>query len=469
MSCSVGTKSQSPELYGLTRFGGVLELGSLYKINGNGTGYTTLFACDTANYSANGYDARENIFWASNNKIYGMFYGGGSQTLFGLSAGTLFSFDPATNTFTKIIDLGPAIGGLPVFNGFNEYNGKLYASLVAGGAYNSGTLISIDLATNQVTNLHDFNGHDGSYPYGTLTFGDDGYFYGVCSTEGSTNSLGNPFGGGSIYQFNPRDNTLLKVFSFLDDAVNSIYTSTNPIAAPLYYHHRLYGVTTTSSGPFVNGAFYCYNLDNDSFYVVNAFSVFHNSQGYGVPLLVGDSIYVVIDDGVAVFDPATSVFSLRYSFTGFSSASPTAGLIQASDGNLYGTLSGEGINNGSIYKIDLHRDSIFELFSFDGTDGFEPIGTLVEKRRFNGIPSPTATSSFIRVSQSPGKVDGWQIETSDDYSGQAFTIYDLHLRQIASSRFNGTSTRVQQDVPPGIYFLRTQGGTEAVTVKLLKE
>jgi uncharacterized repeat protein (TIGR03803 family) len=60
------------------------------------------------------------------------------------------------------------------------------------------------------------------------------------------------------------------------------------------------------------------------------------------------------------------------SFAGTDGAQPYAGLIQATDGNLYGTTKFGGANNdGTIFKITL-SGTLTTLHSFDATDGSDP-------------------------------------------------------------------------------------------------
>jgi len=59
-------------------------------------------------------------------------------------------------------------------------------------------------------------------------------------------------------------------------------------------------------------------------------------------------------------------------------AGPIAGLLQAIDGNLYGTTYGGGVNGyGTVFKIT-PRGKLTTLHSFDGTDGDRPEAELVQ-------------------------------------------------------------------------------------------
>ncbi len=71
------------------------------------------------------------------------------------------------------------------------------------------------------------------------------------------------------------------------------------------------------------------------------------------------------------------IFTSLYSFTGTNDgASPYAGLVQGSDGNLYGTTSSGGTNNlGTVFRIS--NGVLTCLYSFNGTNGTAPYAALV--------------------------------------------------------------------------------------------
>jgi uncharacterized repeat protein (TIGR03803 family) len=59
-------------------------------------------------------------------------------------------------------------------------------------------------------------------------------------------------------------------------------------------------------------------------------------------------------------------------------ALPYAGLVQAGDGNLYGTTLRGGVNDkGTLFRINLGGDNYQLLYSFDGSNGENPEGTLI--------------------------------------------------------------------------------------------
>ena len=77
-------------------------------------------------------------------------------------------------------------------------------------------------------------------------------------------------------------------------------------------------------------------------------------------------------------------FNTVHSFDGTDGAGPTtAGLIQATDGNLYGATAGGGANgDGTVFKIT-PTGTLMTLHSFAGTDGASPWGRLMQATNGN--------------------------------------------------------------------------------------
>ena len=79
---------------------------------------------------------------------------------------------------------------------------------------------------------------------------------------------------------------------------------------------------------------------------------------------------------VAHFTPI--IMTTLYSFSGSEGASPQAGLVQGSDGNLYGTTYRGGANDsGTVFRIS-PSGSFTNLYSFGGSDGAYPEAVLVQ-------------------------------------------------------------------------------------------
>ena len=123
---------------------------------------------------------------------------------------------------------------------------------------------------------------------------------------------------------------------------------------------------------------------------------------------------------------SAQTFKTLHRFDGTDGANPQAGLVQATGGNLYGTTYGGGANNaGTVFKIT-PSGTLTTLYSFCSqsgcTDGGSPYAALVQATdgNFYGTtpstifkisPSGTLTTLYTFCSQS-GCTDGYDSRTA---------------------------------------------------------
>src|SRR6266571_1076014 len=92
---------------------------------------------------------------------------------------------------------------------------------------------------------------------------------------------------------------------------------------------------------------------------------------YGTTLYGGASGY-----GTVFKVDAAGTLTTLHSFNQSDGANPYAGLIQASDGTFYGTTSQGGVSGyGTVFKIDA-AGTLTTLHSFTGNDGAGPFAAL---------------------------------------------------------------------------------------------
>src|SRR5664279_1417114 len=128
-----------------------------------------------------------------------------AQTLYGTTpnggndgVGTINKFMPATNDLI-VAKSFESIAFHPHFTNFIQASdGKLYGMTAYGGSSNNGVIFSFDPSTSTYTKLKDFDGTDGSYPYGNLMQANNGKLYGMTNTGGSSDA-------GVIFSFDPSD------------------------------------------------------------------------------------------------------------------------------------------------------------------------------------------------------------------------------------------------------------------------
>ena len=104
--------------------GGANGFGAIFSMNLDGSGYTRNYDFD----NTNGATPYGSLMQASNGKLYGMTSGGGSY-----GYGVLFSFDPSSNTFSKLVDFNRSNGSESAGSLMQATNGKLYGMNWDGG------------------------------------------------------------------------------------------------------------------------------------------------------------------------------------------------------------------------------------------------------------------------------------------------------------------------------------------------
>lgn len=332
-------------LYGTTYGGGTTNDGTLFQITPQGA-LTTLHSFD----SSDGVGPI-GLTLATNGLLYGTTNFGGAN-----GGGTVFSFNPSTNTLKTIYSFctpsNCSLGSYPVAGVIQGADGNFYGTTQEGGntACNPpsgcGTVFKIN-AAGTFNLLHTFGGADGAAPYAGLLQGANGKFYGTTAFGGNL-SCNPPLGCGTVFEMagtSPYALTTLHVFAGTDGAV--------PYA----------GVVQDAQGNFYGTTVYGGNLN------------------CGTPNGCG-----------TVFKMAGTTLTTLHSFDGTDGAYPEGGLLQATDGNFYGTTSGTpeapnpcgttGIGFGAAFAIST-SGTLTPLHRFSNTDGAYPYAQLAQAT--NGI------------------------------------------------------------------------------------
>jgi uncharacterized repeat protein (TIGR03803 family) len=164
-------------LYGTTEEGGSAGVGTLFRMNPDGSGFATVFHFDDITTGERPW----HLTMASDGALYGSAQEGDLG-----GAGTVYQFDPGSETFAVLrafsYDTHP----------FYEPAGLMEASNgVLYGVARGGGIFRLNKEGTAFASLHDLDSA-GSFPWYALTEGGDGRLYGATSSGGA-------FGGGSIF------------------------------------------------------------------------------------------------------------------------------------------------------------------------------------------------------------------------------------------------------------------------------
>ncbi len=186
------------------------------------------------------------------------------------------------------------------------------------------------------TILHNFVRNDGLWPFDGLVQGIDGNFYGTTSGGGRTNC---PNGCGTVFRISS-DGTFTNLYLFTGRPNDGFYPHAGLVQGT---DGNFYG-TTTRGGT----------------------NTTLNNPGAGTVFRISPS----------------GTYTTLHWFAGYPSDGyyPSAGLVQGTDGNFYGTTNNGGTNNsGTIFRITPSGTET-TLYSFAGSpsDGEYPLAGLVQ-------------------------------------------------------------------------------------------
>ena len=320
-------------LYGTTQAGGADHDGTVFSITTYGV-FSTLVSFNLTN----GSDPQAALAPGSDGNFYGTTEDGGTN-----AGGTVFTMTP-----------GGALTVLDVFTNpasVNPYtaltqgsNGNFYGA--TGNAYTVGNGNIFEMTPGGTLNIiYSFTGGlDGNAPVGALVQGADGDFYGMTSGGGA-------YGHGGVFKMTP-GGALTNFYSFTGGT-----DGYNP------------------AGALVQGT-------DGNFYGVTKRNVIRGYTFYG-------TIFKVSTEGAL-----TTLYALNPGVSG-DGAYPFAGLIQAADGNFYGTTYlGGSANNGTVFRITA-GGALTTLVSFNGADdGAKPEAALVQDADGNFYGTTTAGGPY---------------------------------------------------------------------------
>ncbi|HEY5912250.1 MAG TPA: choice-of-anchor tandem repeat GloVer-containing protein [Verrucomicrobiae bacterium] len=371
-------------LFGTTYAGGASSKGTLYRILPDGSGFQVLKSFG----GTSGASLVTPVIFGTNGALYGTTSAGGTST-----NGTMFEIGPDGTGF-RVLQSYSADGAQGVQpNGplLQASDGMLYGTTARGGRFGQGTAFDVNPETGAYSVLQDFTetGGDGVNPYGDLIEGLDGALYGVTQYGGASDQ-------GTVYKVNKDGSGSMVLKSFTGTSADGCRPSAGLAqgADGLLYGTAMYDSTYQSgSSTLVRGYGHVFKLQSDG----NGYQMLRQFSGapdganpYGMLLLANNgAIYGTTMGGgsksvgtVFRLNPDGASYSVVKSFqdTGATDgARPYAGLIQGTNGVLYGTTSiGGSGSKGAVFKLNLDGTGYGLLKSFAGSDGATPWAPLLE-------------------------------------------------------------------------------------------
>jgi uncharacterized repeat protein (TIGR03803 family) len=362
-------------------------------------------------------------------------------------------------TYSTVLNFNGTNGANPFYVSFVQgRDGRLYGTTYSGGANGLGAVIRINLATKNSVVLHSFSGTDGSNPGAGLTLSTDGNYYGTTEMGGSANV-------GVLYKISTAGTyTVLHQFAGGSDGIN-------PYGPPIQASDGNFYGTTAGSGS-TNATIYRYTASG-AYSVIYTFD--QSTTGYWVYGLTQGTdglLYATANTGGAqnsgtlVKLTTSGVLKETHTFNiaddgGYGPIEPIGAPIQASDGNFYVTTQSGGTDQqGTLIQVT----PIFGInvpYDFGVNTGSNPSPGLIQASdgKIYGVTSANNpniyswslagggyTSLFILP---PGFfINGMTQDTSGVFYGASWT-YGPHN--------DGYVYSFDMGLGPFITFVRSQG------------
>ena len=396
-------QDSSGALYGMADLGGALGIGSVFRLEPDGIGGFTFHEI----HAFSGIDGQQPIGGLVSGSD-GFLYGSTTYGAFS-GYGTVFQIDPSGRV-TTLHDFLPSDGG---------NSGSRLAVGPDGfyGTSSGGTdgLVYRVKRDGTFEIVHAFTGADGSQPYGGVILGSDGWFYGT--------TYSGPGGASTIYRVSA-GGSFESLHTLSPDEGAHIQRGVTEARG------HFYGVAPEGGAQGVGTAF---RVDaSGSFSKIHDFGsggddgvdpgapVFPASDGnlYGSTRSGGSSGFGTLFR----IDPA-DVLTTVHSFTGLDGREPNSQLMEAQDGGLYGPATYSthypGFVYGVIFRFQPPAGAVDVIYAFPGPPAVHPLAGLVEAANgdFYGSASEGGTSSYGSLYRLKGDLNDESVSDVHDFQG----------------------------------------------------
>ena len=288
-------------------------------------------------------------------------------------------------TYTTLISFNGTNGANPVAGLVQGADGNFYGTAPNGGPNSNGTVFAISPDGSFFTNVYSFTGGtNGASPAGGLIVGTDGNFYGTTYSGGVSNV-------GTVFQITPNGTfAQLAQLSFTNGANPDVALVQAPDGS--FYGGTRYGgpFPVTTSGGIGYGTIFQVTTNGLLTTPVlfagtnganpTALVLANDGNFYGVTTWGGNTAQVHFGVGTIFRLGLDGTFTNLYQFSGFNDGGfPQAALVQGNNGIFYGTTQSGGSNQiGTIFRMTF-GGQFQSLLSFPSSSmGSYPFGALIQ-------------------------------------------------------------------------------------------
>jgi uncharacterized repeat protein (TIGR03803 family) len=427
-------------LYGTTFDGGTNSSGTVFRIGQDGTGYSVIASLVSPRGPAAG------LIEATNGTLYGTTQLGGTS-----GDGTVFSLQKDSSSFAvlKSFSASGEDGNSPYSAPILAATNELFGTTRLGGSAAAGSVYSLrfDGAGYQLVSSLDTAAGPTDLGSPLLALA-NGTLVGSSRFGGSTNN-------GTLFTLDQSGANLAVVYSPPDPSTGQEFRSGLIQASD----GLLYG-TSVSGGASGQGTVFRMNADGSNYTVLKSFAFGATGPGANPvePLLeasdgnlYGTTFFGGTTNRGALFgmtkDGTTYTVLKTFGTPASNGEGPMSPLIEASDHMLYGTTYGGGSTNngGTVFRINKDGTGFQVILAFAavGQDGRHPCGALIE----------WANGSLYGTTERGGTNDlGTLFRVNKDGSG--YTV----LAQLGGPLGSYPRGGVSQGPDGALYLTTSQGG-----------
>lgn len=298
--------------------------------------------------------------------------GANSTSLAPTTAGAAsVSATPNLTSFAVLHSFGGVPDGLSPESSLLAVNGTLYGTTYHGGAYNNGSVFTIDTSGNEKV-LYSFgNGSDAQLPVAGL-IDVNGTLYGTAESGG-------PGGWGTVYSITP-GGTETVLYGFTDNDGGSLMSPLICVNGTLYGTASAGGahgegvVFSMSTAGRLNWEYSFGGYQDDGFEPYGGL-LYENGLLYGTTIRGGTAGGPAGDGTLFSISTSGTGEKVLHDFTGYPSdgSEPYASLTYVK-GVLYGTTIGGGAySGGTVFSVDTSgTEKVLHSFGSGAYDGLAP-------------------------------------------------------------------------------------------------